>query len=93
MGSKRFVIVVLAGLNFLLLTALLLSISSPPNAFAQAAGKRGEFVAVTAKAASRSYDVVYAVDTSEQLLYAFYPDGAKLGWSQPRDLRKDFETK
>ena len=91
---KRCTIVLLAGLNLLLLAALLLSVSSLPQAFAQARGKTGEFVAVTAKAPARSYDVLYAIDSREQLLYAFYPTraaGGQLTWSAPRDLRKDFE--
>ena len=95
-NAKHCAIVLLAGLNLLLLAALLLSVSSPPKAFAQSRGKTGEFVAVTAKASARSYDVLYAVDSSEQLLYAFYPKRAaagQLAWSAPRDLRKDFEIK
>ena len=93
-GAKPCVIVLLAGLNLLLLAALLLGTSSLPQAFAQARGKAGEFVAVTAKAPARSYDVLYVLDSSEQLLYAFYPTrmaGGQLTWSPPRDLRKDFE--
>lgn len=93
-GSKPCVIVLLAGLNLLLLAALLLSASTPPKAFAQARGKMGEFVAVTAKASARSYDVLYVLDSREQLLYAFYSTrgaAGQLTWSAPRDLRKDFE--
>lgn len=93
-SSKPSLIVLLAGLNLLLLAALLLSASNPPQAFAQSRGKTGEFVAVTAKAPARSYDVLYVLDSREQLLYAFYPTrvaGGQLTWSPPRDLRKDFE--
>lgn len=96
LASKSWAVVLLTGVNLLLLAALVLSASSPPAAFAQARGRAGNFVAVTAKASARSYDVLYVVDSSEQLLYAFYPNrgaGSKLNWSAPRDLRKDFEPK
>lgn len=95
MFSKRSVIVLLVGLNLLLVAGLIFSVSSLPPAFAQSAARGGGFVSVTAKAASRLYDVLYVVDTKDHKLYAFYPSGgvgSNLAWSEPRDLRQDFET-
>ena len=49
---------------------------------------------MTAKAAARTFDVLYVLDTKDHKLYAFYPSGgigSELVHTQPRDLKADFE--
>ena len=93
--NRRWAIVLLAGINLAFLAALILSTYSLPTAFAQSAGRKGDYASVTAKAAGRTYEVLYVVDAAGHKLYAFYPSsgaGSSLKWSSPRDLRKDFEV-
>ncbi len=92
---KRWVIVMLIGFNLALLAGLILSTYSLPAAYAQSGGRKGDFTCVTAKAAGRTYDVLYVLDASGHKLYAFYPSSAPRGpltWSAPRDLKADFEA-
>jgi hypothetical protein len=99
MVSKRSIIVLLAGANLLLLFGLLFATQSGPAAFAQVgAGRAGDFVAVTAKVASQTYEVLYLLDVPSRKLHAFYPQTSGAMRNQrvaapPRDLLKDFERK
>jgi len=91
--TKRTAIALLAGANLLLLALLLGSIVALPRAFAQTGGRRNGFVCVTAKAAGRSYDVLYALDLSSRKLHAFHPasaQGKKVVHADVRDLAVDF---
>jgi len=95
-STKRTVIVVLVGLNLFLLAALIVGSYPPPAAYAQAGARAGDFVCVTAKAASQSYDVLYVLDVPARKLYGFYPTGpgrGKIVASPPRDLAEDFQRK
>lgn len=92
--TKRTAITVLLGLNLLLLVALLSSVLKLPTAFAQAGGRRGGFVCVSAKAAGQSYDVLYALDLSSRKLHAFHPASTRgkttVIHADTRDLAVDF---
>lgn len=93
MLTKRTPIVLLVGINLLLLAAILFQSYSLPRAFAQARGRAGDFVCVTAKIVGQDYDALYVLDVPEQKLYAFYPTsgrGNKLAATPGRDLAKDF---
>lgn len=93
MSVKRTLIVVLAGLNVFFLALLLAGQYSLPAAYGQAGGRAGDFVCVTAKAAGRSYDVVYVLDRPEKKLHAFYPadvQSRKHVYAGFRELEKDF---
>lgn len=97
--SRRTWIVFLAGVNLLLLAAVILSVASPPVAIAQeaAAGRaRGDVLLVAAEA-ERSNDVVYLIDGRSRRMYAFRPTysrqaGAMAGFAllDQRDLADDF---
>lgn len=92
MFSKRSWIGILVSVNVVLLAALLMQIVSLPSALAQARGRRGGFVCVTAKGSGQTYDVLYMLDTSRGELHALYPDlSGQLVHAAKRDLRKDFE--
>ena len=94
MLSKRSLIVLLVGMNLLLLVVLVIGSYSMPPAFAQAGGKAGNFVAVTAKAQGQAYDVLYVLDAKGRKLHAFYPTSVQqkqYAAARPRDLEKDFE--
>ena len=94
MFSKRSAIVLLIGFNLLLLAGLFFSVSSIPSALAQGGAGGGGFVSVTAKAAARTFDVLYVLDSKDHKLYAYYPTGgigSMLVHTPPRDLRVDFE--
>lgn len=93
MLSKRSMITALAGLNGLLLTILLVGNYQSPSAFGQVAGRRGNFITVTAKPSGQSYDVLYLLDTTSRKLHAFYPSSARSKnylQSPHRDLASDF---
>jgi hypothetical protein len=95
MGTKRTIIGLLAGLNLVLLLALVLSLSWLPPAYAQArpGGRAGDYVMVTAKAAGQSYDVLYVLNVPERKLFALYPANVQtkqLAEGGFRDLSKDF---
>ncbi|MFQ5494737.1 MAG: hypothetical protein ACE5EX_05090 [Phycisphaerae bacterium] len=96
MRSKRRLIVVLAGLNGLLLVALVMQVVSLPAAAAQMGGQRGDFACVTAKAFGQLYDVLYLLDVPARKLHVLFPSGvpkARLVTVPPRDLLKDFNRK
>jgi len=91
--TKRFAITVLIFANLCLFAALLSVCFSLPNAYAQPSGRGGEYVCVTAKPASQSYDVLYVLDPAAHKLHAFYPglpQSKQLNRAEPRDLKKDF---
>lgn len=93
MLSKRSMITALAGLNGLFLTILLLGSYQFPSAFGQSAGRRGNFITVTAKPSGQSYDVLFMLDVSSRKLHAFYPSAARSKnylHAPPRDLVSDF---
>ena len=93
MFSKRALIVLLIGINVLLFVALVVGSYSLPTAYAQVSPSGSRLVCVTAKAAGRSYDVLYTVDFPTHRMYAFYPSGGRterLLATPPRDLPKDF---
>lgn len=95
MRMKRSCIVFLLILNAVLLAALLLSRPVLPAAVAQAgATARGGFLAVTAKPAGQSFDVLYVVDLPNKKLHAFCPPSSQnkgIEHVDVRDLKKDFE--
>lgn len=94
MFTKRSLIVVLVGVNFVLLAALWVGSYSPPAAFAQGSARAGDFASVTAKAAGQTYDVLYVLDVPARKMYAFYPtQQQRLKAAPPRDLSKDFDRK
>jgi len=89
---KRFVIVLLTGLNAVLMTALWMGADSP-SAYAQPGGRPGNLTCVTAKAAGQSFDLLYVLDVTSRKLFAFYPSSGRntqLVAAPPRDLVKDF---
>ncbi len=93
MLRKRTLVAALAGLNALLLGALLMQSYSLPTAHAQAKARAGDYACVTAKAAGQSFDVVYVLDKPSRKLHAFYPSNpqaSKYGYGQYRDLAADF---
>ena len=95
MLRKRSVIALLVGLNVLLLFALVAGSHSPP-AYAQGGMRSGEYLAVTAKVAGQTQNVLYVLDVRERQLYAFFPTKAnttQLVTLGPRDLAKDFGRK
>jgi hypothetical protein len=90
--SKRSVLVLLVGLNLVLLGALILSVYSPPAAYAQAPGRSGDYLLVSGRVQA-AYDAVYLFDLRNRLLHVF-----RAGPGQPinvfpvdtRDLSRDF---
>ena len=97
MFTRRPLIALLAGVNVLLLLALLAGTHSPPAAYAQGGMRAGgEYLTVTAKVAGQTQNVLYVVDVRGRQLFAFYPAAAnttQLGAIGPRDLAKDFGRK
>ena len=92
-ATKRSAITALIVANLCLLAALLSVCFSLPIAYAQPGGRGGEYVCVTAKPASQSYDVLYVLDSAAHKLHAFYPSlppNKQLTQVEPRDLKKDF---
>jgi hypothetical protein len=92
-ATKRSAITALIVANLCLLAALLSVCFSLPIAYAQPGGRGGEYVCVTAKPASQSYDVLYVLDPAAHKLHAFYPglpQSKQLAQTEPRDLKKDF---
>ena len=93
MWTKRSSITALILLNTFLLSVLLLGRSWLPAAFAQAGGRHGSFVCLTAKATGQSYDVLYVLDVPDRKLHAFYPSNVQsreLAYAGFRDLKSDF---
>jgi hypothetical protein len=96
MYSKRSLIVLLAGANIVLLTALLFSVTSPPAAFAQVTpGRPGDFMMATGSVTNQ-YDAVYIIDSPARLLHCFMPAQNKTGQlmhAQTRSLANDFRSR
>ncbi len=93
MSLKRPAIVLLVALNALLVLILLSKGGWLPKALAQAPGRGGNYVTVTAKAQGQSYDVLYVLDVSDRKLHAFYPANVQtreLAYASFRDLKADF---
>ena len=92
MLTKRSVVVGLVGLNLFLLAALVLGSYSLPTAYAQAAGRAGEFLCITSGVSGQDYDVLYVLDLPERKLHAFIPTIplGQLEYATNRDLEKDF---
>lgn len=83
----------LAGINVILATALILASQPSTPAFAQRGARAGGFVSVTARASGQSYDVLYVLDPAGRKLYGYYPAGGRGGnltATPPRDLAQDF---
>lgn len=98
MKPKRGMIALLLVLNVILGLGLVSQAASPPAAFAQgrSAGRAGDFVAVTAKAAGQGFDVLFVLDLPARKLHAWFPPAAKprtLVAVPPRDLTADFDRK
>ena len=78
----------------MLLIVLMIGSYSMPTAFAQAADRPGDFVAVTAKAQGQAFDVLYLLDSKNDKLYALHPtnlQSKQYAAVRPRNLAKDFE--
>ena len=91
--TKRFWICSLLGLNLLFGAGLLISTIPMNGAYAQAGRGGGDYLAVTAKAAGKNFDVLYLLDLSNQRLHAFYPglpQKNEILRSEARDVKKDF---
>lgn len=93
MVGKRGWIVLLAGINVLLMLALVFSTYSPAKAMAQPGGRAGSFIGVTSQAGGQSYEVLYLLDIQERKLHALIPP---MGKGSPeyagfRDLKDDFK--
>jgi hypothetical protein len=94
MFSKRMLIVMLAGVNLLLLAGLILSITRMPAAYAQDAGRPGDFVMATAEVDGRDADILYLLDVPKHRLHAFLtqgPQSRRLDYIGFRSLDRDFE--
>jgi hypothetical protein len=92
-AAKGSLIAALIVVNVCLAAALLSVCFALPAAYAQAGGRGGEYLCVTAKPASQTYDVLYVLDSSAHKLHAFYPglpQSKQLARAEPRDLKKDF---
>lgn len=91
MKKKQFAIALLAAANALL-AAVLISYASPmPTAHAQPARPGGGYVAASARAAGRTYEVLHLIDLTTRTMHSFFPDRNKLMFAAtPRDLDKDF---
>ncbi|MHC5112554.1 MAG: hypothetical protein ACYTHJ_22060 [Planctomycetota bacterium] len=90
---KRSLIVMLAGINLILLVALVFAADSTPKAFAQGA-RPGDFACVAAKPANQNFDIIYVLDRNGEKLLAYAPTGqqrmAPFGLVGIRDLKEDF---
>lgn len=96
MLSKRALVVALAGLNLLLLAALVLSSYSPPQAMAQRGGRPGDFLMATVQI-HEDYDALALINVPVGSLDVFMPQatkaGIKLVWTgeqNTRNLNRDF---
>lgn len=68
--SKRTLLVLLVGLNLVLFGAMILSVYSPPAAYAQAPGRSGDYLLVAGRVQA-DYDAVYLFDLRNRLLHVF----------------------
>lgn len=92
MPSKHAVLVMLVGINLLLAAVLIFTSTPPPAAYAQAGGRPGEFVSVTAQVSGQSFDSLFLLDLRARKLHAFVPriGNRKLQYGGYRDLAQDF---
>ena len=93
MLTKRSWIVLLGGLNLVLAVMLVAGLVALPSAHAQGGARPGDLVTVSAKAGSRSFDVLFMLDVPARQLHAFYPANPQartIASAAPRDLAKDF---
>jgi len=93
MLTKRSWIVLLGGFNLVLAALLVAGLVTLPSAHAQGGARPGDLVTVTAKAASRNFDVLYMLDTTTGKLYAYYPANPQaktIAHTASRDLVQDF---
>ncbi len=98
MRGKSTIVTLLAGVNILLALCLIAQVVTPAAVRAQtkSAGRAGDFICVTAKAAGQGFDVLYTLDLPTRKLHAFFPPAAKprtMVHVQPRDLKADFDRK
>ena len=90
MAWKRALIVALAGLNLLLLAAIVFSTTSPPAAYGQARGRPGDFLMTTVQI-RENVDALAVVNAPANRLFLFVPDVAgRLTLVDGRNLISDF---
>ncbi len=92
--NKKSIIVGLVGLNLLLLAALILASYDPPTANAQVRGGRaGDFLMATVQI-HEDYDALAIINVPLGVMHVFVPRetkaGAKLAWTDTRNLNRDF---
>ena len=92
--NKKSIIVGLVGLNLLLLAGLILASYDPPAANAQVRGGRaGDFLMATIQI-HEDYDAVAIINVPLGAMHIFVPretkTGAKLVWTDSRNLNRDF---
>ncbi|HNQ21962.1 MAG TPA: hypothetical protein PKK06_02600 [Phycisphaerae bacterium] len=94
MLRKQTLIVMLAGLNLLLLAALVISATALPAAYAQPGGAGAGYIGVTAVVSGQGYEVLYLLDRPQRKLHAFYPNlqTSELAYGGFRDLKEDFRA-
>jgi len=93
MKTKQFVLVSLVAVNAVLVFLLVGQAAPMPTALAQAARPGGGgYVCATAKAAGRTYEVLFMIDLATRRMHVFFPDnsGKLITTDEPRDLDKDF---
>ncbi len=92
--NKKSAIVGLVGLNLFLLAALILTSYEPPEALAQRRpGRAGDFLMCTVQI-HEDYDAVAIINVPVGAMHVFVPRetsaGAKLTWTDTRNLNRDF---
>ncbi|MBK8267918.1 MAG: hypothetical protein IPK83_06275 [Planctomycetes bacterium] len=91
--TKRALIVLLVGLNLTLAAVLILSVGSPPAAYAQAA-PLGQNYAIVAGEIRDGVDALYVLDLQVRRLHVFIPtrdqNNRQLIHVGFRDLQRDF---
>jgi hypothetical protein len=93
---KRGLIVILAGINLLLLGAIVFTVYTPPSAMAQAVGaRRGEYLLFSARVEANN-DAIYMLDAGNRKLHifrSFFPRdvlATTVGYVTTRDITRDF---
>jgi hypothetical protein len=87
---KRAVIVALAGLNLLLVAALVFSTASLPAAYGQARGRPGDYLMTTVQV-RENVDALVVINGPANRLFLFVPDLAgRLTLVDGRSLTSDF---
>jgi hypothetical protein len=89
--SKNTWLSLLACLNLVLLTGIVLCAYSPPSAYAQGTSLAGDFMVVAGEIQDQ-HDALYIIDVRNRLLHVLYFDrGTKsLRYAASRDLERDF---